>query len=170
MLPDYPGIVLSFGRHLAFGLIALLPASFDRKQTAILSKADWLIAFKLSLVGNLVYYAALASAIQLGARPARRNGCLAPPRSLADNHFHRLDAGDRPVRLVAWPDADHAGLVRHRALVPGRGPRGTNISMSLTGQPTCVASIPGDNTKYPKRDSTFPRRLNSWPFPITASP
>lgn len=69
MLPDYPGIVLSFGRYVAFGLIALFPAFFDREQIAILSKADWLVAFKLSLVGNLVYYAALASAIQLADAP-----------------------------------------------------------------------------------------------------
>jgi drug/metabolite transporter (DMT)-like permease len=69
MLADYPGIVLSFGRYLAFGLIALLPALFDRKRIAALSKADWAMAFKLALVGNLLYYAALASAIQLADAP-----------------------------------------------------------------------------------------------------
>ena len=69
MLPDYPGIVLSFARYIAFGLIALVPAFFDRRKIAALAKADWMVALKLSLVGNLLYYAALASAIQLASAP-----------------------------------------------------------------------------------------------------
>lgn len=69
MLPDYPGIVLSFGRYIAFGLIALVPAWLGRKQIAALSRADWVVAFRLGLVGNLLYYAALASAIQLAGAP-----------------------------------------------------------------------------------------------------
>ena len=36
LLYDYPGIVLSFGRYLAFGLIAIVPALFDRKRVATL--------------------------------------------------------------------------------------------------------------------------------------
>lgn len=69
MLPEYPGMVLSFGRYIAFGLIALLPACINRRQIAALSKADWVVAGKLSLVGNLLYYAALATAIQLADAP-----------------------------------------------------------------------------------------------------
>ena len=69
MLPEYPGIVLSFGRYIAFGLIALVPAFVNRRQIAALSKADWIVAVKLSLVGNLLYYAALATAIQLADAP-----------------------------------------------------------------------------------------------------
>lgn len=69
MLADYPGPMLSFGRYIAFGLIALVPALLDRKRILKLSKADWIVAFKLALVGNLVYYAALASAIQLADAP-----------------------------------------------------------------------------------------------------
>ena len=69
VLPDYPGSVLSFGRYIAFGLIALVPAWFGRRQIAALSRADWLVALRLSLVGNLLYYAALASAIQLSGAP-----------------------------------------------------------------------------------------------------
>ena len=69
MLADYPAAMLSFGRYIAFGLIALAPAVFDRKRIARLSKADWMVAFKLALVGNLLYYAALASAIQLADAP-----------------------------------------------------------------------------------------------------
>src|SRR5438309_11010267 len=69
LLYDYPGIVLSFGRYLAFGLIAIVPALFDRKRVATLTRADWRAALKLSLVGNLLYYAALATAIQLADAP-----------------------------------------------------------------------------------------------------
>ncbi|AMO98463.1 inner membrane protein ytfF [Collimonas arenae] len=69
MLPDYPGIMLSFGRYVAFGLIALVPALLDRKRVAVLTKADWRAALKLSLIGNLLYYAALATAIQLADAP-----------------------------------------------------------------------------------------------------
>lgn len=69
MLADYPGLMLSFGRYIAFGVIALVPAFFDRKRISRLSKADWIMAFKLALVGNLLYYAMLASAIQLADAP-----------------------------------------------------------------------------------------------------
>lgn len=69
LLYDYPGIVLSFGRYLAFGLIAIVPALIDRKRMATLTRADWRAALKLSLVGNLLYYAALATAIQLADAP-----------------------------------------------------------------------------------------------------
>ena len=69
LLPDYPGVMLSIGRYIAFGLIALLPALLGRKQIAALTKADWRVACKLALVGNLLYYAALATAIQLADAP-----------------------------------------------------------------------------------------------------
>jgi drug/metabolite transporter (DMT)-like permease len=69
MLGDYPGLMLSFGRYLGFGLIALVPAFFDRRRIAALSRADWIAALKLSLVGNILYYAALATAIQLADAP-----------------------------------------------------------------------------------------------------
>ncbi len=69
LLPDYPGAILSFGRYAAFGLIALIPAWFDRRRIASLSRADWRVALKLSLVGNIIYYATLSTAIQLADAP-----------------------------------------------------------------------------------------------------
>jgi drug/metabolite transporter (DMT)-like permease len=69
LLPDYPGAILSFGRYIAFGLIALVPAWLDRKRIAQLRRQDWRAAGKLALIGNLIYYAALASAIQLADAP-----------------------------------------------------------------------------------------------------
>ncbi|HEY6133836.1 MAG TPA: DMT family transporter [Rubrivivax sp.] len=69
MLPDYPAALLSFARYLAFGLIALPIAWFDRAQLARLSRADWIEALKLSTVGNLLYYLCLAAAIQRAGGP-----------------------------------------------------------------------------------------------------
>ena len=69
LLPDYPALALSLGRYLAFGLIALPLACLDRKRLAKLSRADWLEALKLALVGNLLYYFFLAAAIQTAGAP-----------------------------------------------------------------------------------------------------
>ncbi|MES2070464.1 MAG: DMT family transporter [Pseudomonadota bacterium] len=69
LLPDYPGAILSFGRYTAFGLIALVPAWLDRRRIAQLRRQDWIAAGKLALIGNIIYYAALASAIQLADAP-----------------------------------------------------------------------------------------------------
>ncbi len=68
-LSDYPGLALSFGRYLGFGLIALIPAMLDWRNIRALSRADWLAALELSFIGNIVYYAALATAIQLADAP-----------------------------------------------------------------------------------------------------
>ena len=99
MLPDYPGIVLSFGRYIAFGLIALVPAFFDRRRILALTRADWLVAIKLSLVGNLLYYAALASAIQLADAPLPTMliGTLPVAISVCSNW-----APGHPSEAVAW--------------------------------------------------------------------
>jgi drug/metabolite transporter (DMT)-like permease len=69
MLADYPAVMLSFGRYLAFGLIALPLAWLDRANLRQLSRADWLEALKLALVGNVVYYLFLSSAIQRAGAP-----------------------------------------------------------------------------------------------------
>jgi drug/metabolite transporter (DMT)-like permease len=69
LLPNYPALLLSFARYLAFGLIALPIAWLDRARLAGLSRADWAEAFKLSLVGNLLYYLCLAAAIQRAGVP-----------------------------------------------------------------------------------------------------
>jgi drug/metabolite transporter (DMT)-like permease len=63
LLPDYPAALQSFGRYLAFGLIALPLAWLDRARLAQFSRDDWIEAAKLGLVGNIVYYLFLASAI-----------------------------------------------------------------------------------------------------------
>ncbi len=69
LLPQYSGLMLSVGRYLAFGFIALLIAWPNRQAIQALEKADWLEAAKLSLIGNLIYYGTLAAAIQLADPP-----------------------------------------------------------------------------------------------------
>jgi drug/metabolite transporter (DMT)-like permease len=69
LLPEYPATLQSFGRYLAFGLIALPLGWLDRKRLAELTRADWLEALTLSAVGNIVYYLFLASAIQRAGGP-----------------------------------------------------------------------------------------------------
>jgi len=69
LLPDYPAALQSFGRYLAFGLIALPLAWIDRRTLAGFSRADWLEAAKLGLVGNILYYLFLASAIARAGGP-----------------------------------------------------------------------------------------------------
>lgn len=69
LLPEYPAALQSVGRYLAFGLIALPLAWFDRDGLSRLSKADWWNAIKLAAIGNLLYYLCLASAIQRAGGP-----------------------------------------------------------------------------------------------------
>jgi drug/metabolite transporter (DMT)-like permease len=69
LVPDYPAALQSTGRYLAFGLIALPLAWFDRRRLRQLSPKDWLEALKLTAIGNLLYYLCLASAIQRTGAP-----------------------------------------------------------------------------------------------------
>jgi len=69
LLPDYPAALLSVGRYLAFGLIALPLAVADRRNLRSLVRADWVEALKLAAIGNLLYYLLLASAIQRAGGP-----------------------------------------------------------------------------------------------------
>ncbi len=69
LLPEYSPALQSFGRYLAFGLIAIPLAWFDRARLAQFSRADWREALRLSIVGNIVYYLCLAAAIQRAGGP-----------------------------------------------------------------------------------------------------
>ena len=69
LLPDYPGVLLSLGRYIAFGVIALALALPDWRRIRALTRSDWRNALALALIGNLLYYATLASAIQLAGAP-----------------------------------------------------------------------------------------------------
>ncbi|MBI3522991.1 MAG: DMT family transporter [Betaproteobacteria bacterium] len=69
MLADYPPAMLSFGRYLAFGIIALPLALRDLHRLRELTRADWSAAFELALTGNIVYYFCLSASIQLADAP-----------------------------------------------------------------------------------------------------
>ncbi|MCS7100813.1 MAG: DMT family transporter, partial [Burkholderiaceae bacterium] len=127
--PDYPPALLSFGRYLAFGLIALPLALADRAALAQLSRADWREAFKLALIGNLVYYLFLAAAIQRagGPLPTMIIGTLPVMIAMVANwRSRRTGSGETPLPwrrlapslgLIAASIAlvNHAELERLRA-------------------------------------------------------
>lgn len=108
VLGDYPGVVLAFGRYTAFGILALGLAWVDRAALAKLSRADWFEAAKLSLIGNILYYAALASAIQLAGAPmptliiGTLPVVIAVTANLLDRRAGRVEQALEWRRLV-WP-------------------------------------------------------------------
>jgi drug/metabolite transporter (DMT)-like permease len=69
-LSEYPPDILSFGRYLAFGIIAIPLALQGRQHLKLLTRSDWVEAFKLSLVGNIIYYCAIAAAVQWAGAPS----------------------------------------------------------------------------------------------------
>ena len=105
MLAEYPAMLLSAGRYLAFGLIALPLGWLDRHNLRRLSAADWREALKLALVGNLLYYLCLASAIQRagGALPTMIIGTLPVVIAITANRRNVQRDGQLPWRLLAFP-------------------------------------------------------------------
>lgn len=113
LLPDYPATLQSFGRYLAFGLIALPLAWFDRRTLRQLTRADWREALRLALVGNVVYYLFLASAIQRagGPLPTMIIGTLPVVIAVTAN-FGRQRAGTRVEAKFGWRQlAPSLGLI-----------------------------------------------------------
>ena len=113
LLPDYPAALQSFGRYLAFGLIALPLAWFDRVELRRLQASDWREAGKLAAVGNLLYYLCLAAAIQRasGPLPTMIIGTLPVVISICANLFeHRRDGRLPWLRLLPALIVIGAGL------------------------------------------------------------
>lgn len=69
IIPEYPAVLQSMGRYLAQGLIALPIAWLGRVRLRQLGRKDWLTALTLTMMGNLIYYVCLASAIQRTGAP-----------------------------------------------------------------------------------------------------
>jgi drug/metabolite transporter (DMT)-like permease len=69
IVPEYPAVLQSMGRYLALGLIALPIAWLGRVRLRQLTRKDWITALALTMMGNLVYYICLASAIQRTGAP-----------------------------------------------------------------------------------------------------
>lgn len=112
---DFSPLQLAAARYLAYGLVALaLIAPRWRTLTALLGRAEWLALVRLSLMGNIVYYVLLASAVQLGGVAmtslvigflpvavtligSRRHGAVALRRLLPT-----LLLGTAGIACVAW--------------------------------------------------------------------
>ncbi|NUL38400.1 DMT family transporter [Kosakonia sacchari] len=69
IVPDYPAALQSTGRYLALGIIALPLAWLGRARLRQLTRSDWFTALCLTIMGNLIYYVCLASAIQRTGAP-----------------------------------------------------------------------------------------------------
>lgn len=97
LLPQYPPALLTCGRYLAFGLIALPLGWLDRERLRQFTAADWQEALKLSAVGNLLYYLCLSAAIQRagGPLPTMLIGTLPVVIAISSN----LRDGQRDGRL-----------------------------------------------------------------------
>ena len=105
MLPEYPAALHTFGRYLAFGLIALPLAFVDRADIRRLSRTDWLAALKLAAIGNVLYYLFLASAIQRagGALPTMIIGTLPVVIAISANVLNHQRDGRFPWLKLAPP-------------------------------------------------------------------
>ncbi|GAB4090905.1 DMT family transporter [Hydrogenophaga soli] len=103
LLPEYPPALQAFGRYLAFGLIALPLGWLDRAELSRLTRADWLEALKLSVVGNLLYYICLASAIQRtgGPLPTMMIGTLPVVIAISANLLNHQRDGRLPWARLA---------------------------------------------------------------------
>jgi drug/metabolite transporter (DMT)-like permease len=161
LLPEYPAALQSFGRYLAFGLIALPLAWLDRRRLRALTRADWVEALKLALVGNIVYYLFLAGAIQRagGPLPTMIIGTLPVVIAISSNlRDHRRD-GQLPWRRL-WPSlaliAAGIGLVNQVEIGHLRQDPGADIPRYATGALLAVGAV-ACWTWYPLRNADWLR-------------
>ncbi|MDP4621438.1 MAG: DMT family transporter [Hydrogenophaga sp.] len=105
LLPDYPAAMQTFGRYLAFGLMALPLAFIDRADIRQLTRGDWWAALKLAAIGNVLYYLFLSSAILRsgGALPTMIIGTLPVVIAIAANLLNHQRDGHFPWRQLAPP-------------------------------------------------------------------
>lgn len=104
MLPGYAPALLTVGRYLAFGLIALpLALLLDRRALRELQPGDWWEAAKLSLIGNFLYYLCLSAAIQRAGAPLPTMiiGTLPVVIAVCANHRNRVRDGHLPWARLA---------------------------------------------------------------------
>ncbi len=161
VLGDYPGLMLAIGRYIAFGVLALSLAWFDRRTLARLERSDWIEAFKLAAIGNLLYYTTLASAIQLAGAPLPTLiiGTLPVVIAVCANLVDRRTAGGGvPWRRLALPLAAMAGgLLLVHADTAGRtgadGPAGAGYLLGIASAVCALACW----TWYPIRNGHWLR-------------
>ena len=104
MLPGYAPALLTVGRYLAFGLLAVpLALLLDRRALRELRPTDWWEAARLSLVGNFLYYLCLSGAIQRAGAPLPTMviGTLPVVIAVTANHRNRMRDGHLPWLRLA---------------------------------------------------------------------
>ena len=146
LLPDYPAALLSVGRYLAFGLIALPMAWLDRARLRELSRADWIEALKLAAVGNLLYYLLLAAAIQRagGPLPTMVIGTLPVVIAIASNQRTSRADGRLPwLRLAPSLLLIAAGiaLVNHAEFLLLRAEAGVDVVRYALGALLALGAV-----------------------------
>ncbi len=161
LLPAYPALLLSCARYLAFGLIALPLAWLDRTRLFELTRKDWLEAFKLSVVGNLLYYLCLAAAIQRagGPLPTMIIGTLPVVIAIASNLRDARRDGRLPWRRLA-PSllliAAGIGCVNQVELAALRTDREAELGRYAVGAALAIAAV-ACWTWYPIRNADWLR-------------
>ena len=161
LLPAYPAVLLSCARYLAFGLIALPLAWFDRQRIAELTKSDWIEAFKLSAVGNLIYYLCLAAAIQRagGPLPTMIIGTLPVVIAITSNLRDAQRDGRLPwMRLLPSLALIAAGIacVNQVEFAALRAERDADVARYATGALLAIAAL-ACWTWYPLRNADWLR-------------
>jgi len=118
LLRDFTPLQMSVSRYLAYGLIALLVlAPRWRRAIAPMRAADWWTLARLSLLGNLLYYVLLGTAVHWagGAAASLIIGLLPVSVTLVGAR----GAGAMRLSALAWPLALcvlGVGLVATQAL------------------------------------------------------
>jgi len=161
LLPEYPAALQSFGRYLAFGLIALPLAWLDRKRLATLTRADWIEALKLAAIGNIVYYLFLASAIQRagGPLPTMIIGTLPVVIAISSNlRDHQRDGKLPWLRLLPSLGLIGAGiaLVNHVEIGHLRVDANADVGRYALGALLAVGAV-ACWTWYPLRNADWLR-------------
>ena len=161
LLPEYPAALQSFGRYLAFGLIALPLGWLDRREIARLTRNDWIEALKLAAIGNLLYYLCLASAIQRagGPLPTMIIGTLPVVIAITANlRDHRRDGTLPWARLL--PSllliAAGIGLVNHDEIAVLAGQSADERARYFLGAAFAVGAL-ACWTWYPLRNADWLR-------------
>jgi drug/metabolite transporter (DMT)-like permease len=161
LLPEYPAALQSFGRYLAFGLIALPLAWLDRAALRQLTRDDWFEAAKLALVGNIVYYLFLASSIQRagGPLPTMIIGTLPVVIAITSNLRDAQRDGRLPwLRLAPSLALIGAGIacVNHSELSALRADPTTDLGRYALGALLAVGAV-ACWTWYPIRNADWLR-------------
>jgi drug/metabolite transporter (DMT)-like permease len=162
MLPEYPAAWQVVGRYLAFGMLAVPLAWMDRNELRQLSRADWLEAFKLTLIGNFLYYMCLASAIKRAGAPLPTMviGTLPVVISISANILNRKRDGVLPwhqlVPCIAVISLG-IGLVNHVEMSAVMGATQSDFSTYLTGAALALCAVVCW-TWYPLRNAAWLRQ------------